>query len=327
MFVRTNNLSERSPKQAMKLLNTAGYDPVTELLSGLRVHSSVYCLSDLRAPWGFRVAGADVPKFHLVLDGGCWLRIDGGEPVRLRAGDLAIVPGGERHTMTDAPDSAAIDLDEIIAANPLDTGARLSHGGDGGRTRLLCGGFALAEPRPAALLGSLPRILILAAGSADAAWIGPVLALVRAEASSAGPGSQAVFARLADVFLTEALRAHLTGTAPAPVSHDARIAAAIELLCNHPDRTWTVQSLARAVGMSRTSLSTSFRAATGDSPMRHLARLRLRLAAGYLASDGLSVEAIARRTGYASDAALSKAFRREYGMPPGAFRQRQGDGR
>ena len=57
--------------------------------------------------------------------------------------------------------------------------------------------------------------------------------------------------------------------------------------------------------------------------MRHLARIRLSQAASYLASDGLSVEAIARRTGYASDAALSKAFKREFGVPPGAFRQQR----
>jgi transcriptional regulator GlxA family with amidase domain len=72
--------------------------------------------------------------------------------------------------------------------------------------------------------------------------------------------------------------------------------------------------------MSRTSFITSFRAVTGESPMRHLARVRLTRAAGYLLTDDLSIEAIAKRTGYASDASLSKAFRREYGSSPGAYR-------
>ena len=48
----------------MRLLNTAPEDDVTELLAALAVRSSVYCLSDLGAPWGFEVADASVAKFH-----------------------------------------------------------------------------------------------------------------------------------------------------------------------------------------------------------------------------------------------------------------------
>jgi AraC-like DNA-binding protein len=101
---------------------------------------------------------------------------------------------------------------------------------------------------------------------------------------------------------------------------DARVAQAWQLLTEHPDRAWTLPMLAREVGMSRTPLAARFRAATGDSPMRRLARIRLGRAASYLASDSLSVEAIARRTGYSSSAALSKAFKREFGVSPGAYR-------
>lgn len=89
----------------MRLLNDAPNDAVTELLASLKVHSSVYCLSDLGSPWGFAVDGADTAKFHLVLEGACWLQAGTLDPVRLGTGELAILPRGERHTMSGELDS------------------------------------------------------------------------------------------------------------------------------------------------------------------------------------------------------------------------------
>jgi hypothetical protein len=109
----------------MRLLNDAPNDPVTELLASLKVHSSVYCLSDLGAPWGFVVDGADTAKFHLVLEGACWLQAGTLDPVRLGTGELAILPRGERHTMSDELDSPITGLDQLIADHPLDADARL----------------------------------------------------------------------------------------------------------------------------------------------------------------------------------------------------------
>ena len=200
----------------MRLLNTAPDDEVTALLAALAVQSSVYCLSDLGAPWGFEVEGAATAKFHVVLDGGCWLRLAGQEPVWLGPGDLAILPGGQRHSVSDRPDSPMTGLDQLIADHPLDTDARLVCGGGGPRTRLLCGGFTLAGGAPDTVLTLLPPVVTMTPRAGLlAAWIGPVFALARQEADAPAPGAQAIFARLADVFLTQALRAYLTGAAQA----------------------------------------------------------------------------------------------------------------
>ncbi len=311
----------------MKLLNTPRTDTVTELLTALTVHSSVYCLSELRAPWGFEVCGVNVAKFHLVLEGACWLQADGADPVRLAAGELVILPRGDRHAMCDQPGSPILALDRLIDDHPLDDQGRLRCGGGGPVTRLLCGGFALGGPIPAPLLTMLPPILHLDAASTGViAWLEPVFALVRQEADRADPGAQAIFAKLADVFLAQALRSYLIGAGqagllrPEPVA-DLQIGAAAALIRDQPARPWTVQALAREVGLSRTLFSTRFRAAVGEPPMRHLARVRLGQAAGYLTTTRLSVDAIARRTGYGTSAALSKAFKREYKTSPGRYRE------
>jgi AraC-like DNA-binding protein len=315
----------------MRLLNTPPRDTVTELLDTLKVRASVYCLSDLRAPWGFEVDGANVAKFHLVLKGKCWLRAEGQDPVRLGAGELVILSRGGRHMVSDEPDSPVQGLDQIIADHPLDPSARLRYGGAGPPTRLLCGGFALADSMPARLIDMLPAVLQMDSVSTGvAAWLEPVFALLGQEAERPAPGAQAIFAKLADVFLTQALRAYLTGAGQRGLlrlepMQDPQIEAAAALVKEQPGRPWTVQSLAREVGMSRTLFATRFRSAVGESPMRHLTKVRLGQAAGYLATTNLSLDAIARRTGYGNNAALSKAFKREFGVAPGAYRRGQGN--
>ena len=318
-----------SPGARVDLVTPAGQDPVAQALSSIQVQSSVYCLSELKAPWGFQVESASLAKFHLVLEGTCWLSLEGHDPVRLAADDLVILPGGEGHVMRDAPGSPVVGLDSIIADHPLDASARLRYGGNGAATRLLCGGFHLANP--IALAAYVPPILQLdSAGTGVGAWIEPVFALIRDEADRSAPGAATVFAKLADVFLTQALRTYLIGVQQAgsltsrPVP-DAQVDRALQLLGQQPARPWTLQSLAREVGMSRSLLAARFRAATGESPMRRLAKVRLGHAAGYLTTASLSIEAIARRTGYASSASLSKAFKREFGVSPGRYRALKGE--
>src|SRR6516164_1492555 len=316
---------------SMQRLNTAPHDAVTELLAALRVRSTVYCLSELREPWGFEVDGANVAKFHLVLSGSCWLNLAGHEPARLQAGDLVILSRGERHVMTDRPGSPVTNLDVIVAGHPLDPDARLTYGGTGALTRLLCGGFVLDDPAPATLISLLPPVLQMNSRSADiTTWLEPVFALVRQEADSNAPGAQAIFAKLADVFLSQALRTYLAGAERAGLLRprqaiDAHIAQALTALHDQPAVNWTLAGLAGQAGMSRTLFAARFRAAVGESPMRHLAKIRLGQAAGYLATTSLSVEAIARRTGYGTNASLSKAFKREFGTSPGQYRETKGN--
>ena len=309
----------------MELVNSAPRDTVTELLAGLTVRSSVYCRSDLGAPWGFEVDGANIAKFHLVLDGACWLSLDGHDPVPLRQGELVVLPAGQRHTISDAVGSPVTRLEELIADYPLDAAGRLRRGGGGIRTKLLCGGFALSEPVPKQLRLQLPPVVKACPGDASFGRIDAVLDLLLAEATDTAPGAQAIIAKLADVLLAQVLRAHLASVVgdsrSVPGSrHDPAIAQAAALIRDQPARSWTLQSLAREVGMSRTSFATSFRAAIGESPMRHLSKIRLSQAASYLRTADMSIDAIAQRTGYASDASLSKAFRREFGASPGAYR-------
>ena len=311
----------------MDHLNDQPRDMVSDVLQSLSVRSVIYCLSELREPWGFGVEGAQVAKFHLVLSGSCWLELDGHDPTPLAAGELVLLAHGDAHTVRDQPGSPVRHLDHILADNPPGLDGKLAYGGHGATTKLLCGGFGLAEPLPDPVRTLLPRLLLFDAAATGLTWLAPVLTLLQEEANGAEPGAQAIFAKVADVFVAQALRSYLNGSqqagllAPGPLL-DPAIRRATELMHTQPAHRWTIAELAREAGMSRTAFCTTFTNLVGDPPMRHLARVRLSMAAGHLATTSASIHQIAKLAGYDNEASLSKAFKREFGIPPGHYRTR-----
>ena len=310
----------------MKTLVPAHADAVSDALRSLRVQSSVFCTSDLRAPWGFRVESSAVAKFHLVLAGSCWLTVDGRAPVRVGAGELVLLPAGDAHGLSDGTEAPSVSLDELLADQSPGDELTLRVGGDGELTRLLCGGFALGGDLPASAVSLLPPMVrVDATALALSAWLEPVLLTLAGQASDGLPGTQAMQAKIAEVFIAEALRSWLidaerAGLLMGAALADEPVAQALETIRQRFDEPWTLARLAAHVGLSRTALATRFRLLVGDSPMHYLTRVRLTQAAGLLATTRLSHHEIAHLTGYATDAALSKAFRRERGETLGAHR-------
>jgi AraC-like DNA-binding protein len=294
----------------------------------LAVRSSIFCLSELRAPWAFRVDGEKVPKFHLVLEGKAYLSCDGEPALGLDAGDLVVLPRGARHTLANDEATPATTLERLLAEAQLDGGSQLRYGGTGAVTRVLCGGFSLAEGIPESVLAGFPEVLRVDHHNAAATtWLEHVLATLNAEADNGLPGAHALVAKLADVLLAQALRAWLIEAEPGAVVglgsiHDRPIAKALDALSSRPAESWSLDRLAKHVGLSRTALAVRFRDRVGVPPMRYLTKLRLSRAAGYLAAGYLSIQEIAVLAGYQNDATLSKAFKREFGQAPGAYRNR-----
>lgn len=307
----------------MDRLETPAEDGLSGVLREVNVRSVVYCLSDFAAPWGFSVEPSLVAKFHLILDGAAELTVGRTAPLPLAVGDLVLLPHGHGHTITDQPGSPVRQLDAILADNPVDKSGRLRYGGDGRRTRLLCGGFELQPALPDELAAFLPPVLALDSSTGLARWLEPLFALLEEQSQAGAPGAAAIFAKLADVFVTQALRSYLAtadGLAR-PVVSDPGISQTVRLLRERPQAQWSVQAMAQCAGMSRTSFTTRFRTVVGQSPMAYLAELRLRRAAGYLSTTTKSMREIAHLTGYENEASFSKAFSRLFGRPPGEYRR------
>jgi len=301
-------------------------DGLSQLLLQLTVNSTVYCLSEMTAPWGFQVAARSGPAFHLLTAGSALLEVEGHrDPVRLAAGDLVILPRGEGHLVRDSPQSAVTWLDSILAQTPPVNG-HLSHGGGGDRTELLCGGFAVERLTARPLLEALPTVVHLrGSGGRAPEWLVSLIRMIAVEMASTGPGSEAVVTRLTDALLAQALRQCLAEADRAfggsTAVSDPQIARALRLIREHPEGHWTVPKMAAAVSLSRSAFAERFRAATGETPMQHLTRYRMARAAEYLRATRAGIREIARLTGYDSEVSVTKAFRRQYGTSPGAYRR------
>jgi AraC-like DNA-binding protein len=302
-----------------KLSRAPTVDAVSEMLRTLRIRATVFCRSDMRAPWGFGVKAHGRAAFHILLEGECQLEVEGvDQPTRLSAGDVVVLPRGPGHRLRSGAGARVEWLDDILVRTPPVQG-RLVYGGKGARTDLICGVFSIEDKEAAPVLNAIPTIALVRNADGRARWLAPLLALVKAEVGSFEPGADSVVARLADVLLLQAVR---TGLQSAN-GHifDAQVGKTMRLMREQPERGWTLEALAKAVSASRTSLADRFRRSTGVPPMRYLTKLRIASAARELSGTNASLAEIAARVGYGSDVALSKAFLRETGQTPRDYRR------
>jgi AraC-like DNA-binding protein len=310
------------------LTDTARADVVSDLLAMVRVRTSVYCRSELRAPWGFGVDARGNPSFHVVTRGGCWLEVDGAEmPLALASGDLVLLPHGARHWLRDASSSPVRWLDDILGSTPVDDDGRLRYGGRGELTELLCGGFEL-EGESDPVLQALPRVVhVRGVDARPVPWVAATLELVAAVTSSETSGAEAVLTRLAETMVTQALRAALADLAATDprrtqALRDPQVAAAIRLIHAQPESAWTVERLASQVGYSRSAFASRFREVVGESPIAYVTRSRLTIGATLLARTRMSIGEVARRAGYSTEASFGRAFKRAFGIAPGEYRRK-----
>jgi AraC-like DNA-binding protein/alpha-D-ribose 1-methylphosphonate 5-triphosphate synthase subunit PhnG len=317
-------------------------DALSDVLRSVRLEGACYLRGEFTAPWCIRgelglasvrekLAGADhVAFFHFLTEGRCKVRLaDGGETLEASEGDLILFPQEGRHLMGTDLQLAPMEREAAIDPDPA-SGAQffhLRHGGGGAVTRFVCGYLALSRATFRPLFQSLPSLLCVRIGD------GPAAALLRElfqagvrESAALRPGGGSVLAKVAELLFMEALRRHVERLPPGGSGwlagvRDAHVGRALALLHNDPARSWTVDALAHNVALSRSALAERFTAMVGESPMQYLTRWRLALAAQSLRGGRDPIARIAERSGYESEAAFSRAFKREFGKPPASWRK------
>jgi AraC-like DNA-binding protein len=214
-------------------------------------------------------------------------------------------------------------LSEVLARRPR----QLVYGGGGATTRLVCGYLACDARLARMLLAGLPRMVhVNVRGSNAGVWLEASVRYALAEARSPRPGGNGVLAKLAEVLFIEVLRLYI-GTQSAGRTGwlagvgDRVVGAALNELHARPAQAWTLEELARVVGTSRSVLAERFQHLVGSPPMQYLTQWRMLLAANLLAGSNAPLARIAEDVGYQTDTAFIRAFRREYGAPPAAWRR------
>jgi AraC-like DNA-binding protein len=316
-------------------------DALSETLRVVRLVGAIFINGRFTAPWCYQSPRADsaapflepaaerVVIFHLITEGECYVELGNEPPLHLVAGDAVIFPQGDAHRMTSQPGlppaSGGARLDAVLARRPR----QVAYGGGGATTRLVCGYLACDARLARMLLAGLPPVVrVNVRGSNAGTWLEASVRYALAEARSPRPGGAGVLAKLSEVLFIEVLRLYMNEPREGRTGWlagvgDRIVGAALNALHKNPAYAWTLEELARSAGTSRSVLAERFQQLVGSSPMQYLTQWRMLLASNLLSRSNAPLASIAQDVGYQTDTAFSRAFRREYGSPPAAWRRHQ----
>ena len=314
-------------------------DAFSEVLGAVHMTSAIFLDAEFTAPWGVSVPDArkvaavlapeaeHVVSYHLVVEGDMTVRDEGGVELRLTAGDIVIMPHGERHRLSGG--AAARFVDSSLILGRLSHGAvvRFCLGGGGARTRIVCGFFGCRRQAVGLFLAGLPPILRIAArAGASAGWLETSIRHLVSEAEAGRPGQSILLSRMAEALFIESMRRYVEDspdqqTGWMAAARDPIIGRVLSHIQREPGRRWSTAELAEAAGSSRSVVAERFSALLGEAPIAYLSRWRLHLAARLLETTRQPVLQVAADVGYESEASFNRAFKREYGAPPARFRK------
>ncbi len=315
-------------------------DALSDLLQVVKLNGALFLDVRFTAPWcaesrparesGGVFAGAEhIVFFHVLTHGRCRVRLlDGGETMNVEAGDLLLLAHDDAHLLGSDLQLAPVVSHTIVRPSPPGGMLSIDHGGGGEETRFMCG-FLACDPqlcRP--MLDALPRMLRVPLGDgAGAQWLIGMLRHGAELSTDPGPGSGTMLAKLAELLFVEAMRRYIASLPEGEVGwlaglRDRHVGRALAALHERPTHDWSVEELAVHTGLSRSALAQRFSDLIGQPPMQYLTRWRLRRAAAALKLSRRTVLAIAEEYGYESESSFNRAFKRELGMPPAAWRRK-----
>ena len=304
-------------------------DALSEVLRLSSLAGAVLADATAGGAWCVSVPAATSRSFaHVVLEGECAIGIAGGEHVALRAGDVAFLARGEGHLIGSDHEAEALPFETLLRPPVAGELAPITLGGRGIRTRWVTLAITADRHLAGPLFAALPVVLkVSLRGSAPLAWLSDSLGLSLSGTDAPRPGGTAALSRVAELVLIEALRRHVESLPPGGSGwlaglNDRHVGAALALVHGRPGEHWTVERLARQVGLSRSALRERFSQVMGEPIFAFLTQVRLQLAAHELLTTTRSIEAIAEDAGYEAVTSFSRAFKRAFGKPPSVWRSK-----
>ncbi|HEY7661894.1 MAG TPA: AraC family transcriptional regulator [Xanthobacteraceae bacterium] len=326
----------------------SGADALSDVLKTVRLTGATFFDVVASAPWVAEQPPRDMIlakilpgaghliAYHVVTEGRCFANIVGEAPIEIEAGEVIVFTRGDPHVLSSSPGMRA----DPQAANALDelTASQLpffiNYGAGGPVSAKFVCGFLACDAQPFnPLLDNLPRVI--KAGGAqggDPQRLGQLMRAAMTEARDKRAGGESVLARLSELMFIEVIRRHLEALPPEQAGwlaglRDPFVGKALSLMHAAPARNWTIEQLAKEVGLSRSVLAERFADLVGMPPINYLAQWRMQIASGLLSAGGANIASIAARVGYGSEAAFSRAFKKVAGVPPSAWRRpAQGSG-
>lgn len=307
-------------------------------LGRLRLVGAIFLWAEFSEAWAYeslpggtaaRVLhpGAErILVFHVVASGRCWVAATGGEQLWAREGDVIVIPYGTQHRVGGIEDGRCVSIGELLAPPPWSTLPRITHGGGGAQTSILCGYLhsddRLFDPE----VNVFPEVFVVHPPTGAAAnWVRTSIEYAMTQTDYASPTDGRVSTRIPEFLLIEVLRLYLASAPGADhdwlaALHDPVLGPAMAAMHRRPEHKWTVAELAAQASVSRTALDERFHTVLRRPPIRYLNEWRMYIAQDLLATTDLTVAAVARRVGYDAEEAFSRAFKRHLGQSPRGWR-------
>ena len=313
-------------------------DAFSDVLRVIRLSGGVFLEAHLTAPWcmkgrlspedckAFQVAPSVVIASHYVASGTMKLQVEGEEVMEVRAGELVLLPHNDVHAFGSDVTVPPFSQPDEVKAKAAGEFTRIELGGGGEPTQLLCG-YLGSDHAFGPLLSSLPPVLkIDLRATPSGSWIESSFRFAISQIAAGRVGSTTVIAKLSELLFVEAVSHYIAGL-PADRQgwlaglRDPHIGRALTLLHANPAKAWSAEALAVEVGMSRSGFAERFTTLVGQPPMQYLAFWRMQLAGQRLRESRDTIAQVGFSVGYESEAAFSRAFKREFGDSPAAWRR------
>ncbi len=311
-------------------------EPLNEALERLRLEGAIYLRAEYTERWALADQGGPLFAammhpgaerlilFHVVASGRCFVSCVDGERYWASGGEVIVLPYGDAFLMGGVEPVEPVSITRAVPPPPWTEMPIVLHGEGGARTDVVCGFLYSEDPLFDPALRAFPPAFVVRPPPGPArAWFDASIAYALEESPGQRRGLRST--RLPEMLLIEILRLHL---ANAPASErgwlaglrDPVLAPAMKAIHTAADRKWTVADLATEVAVSRSLLDARFRDVLGLSPIRYVSEWRMRVAQDLLATTEVTVAGIARRVGYESEEAFSRAFKRAHGRSPSLWR-------
>ena len=317
-------------------------DPILDVLRTIKLSGVVFLRANLGGEYGIEMPPPTfshptvkpltpehrLVMFHIVREGQGYLEVQGSVPRKLDTGDLILVFDHVTHSMVDSPGRATVKSEELVVRS---SGAAppAVEVGEGPRTmRLICGMLQFVERGVNPVIHSLPAFLHIPRESGPSTpWLRANVDHLVAEAETGRPGNDTVLSRLTELLFMETLRGYLQTLPPSErgwfaALKDPIVGTGIRLIHESPAHPWTVAELAKKSGASRSAFADRFTELLDTSPIAYVTQWRIRLATNLLSESDAPIGAIANEVGYESESAFNRAFKREVGATPAAWRKR-----
>lgn len=293
-------------------------DILGDYLKNVNLSAHVFLHADFCGSWAVDTSGEKKATFHMIARGAAWLHLpDSDTPIALRSGDVVVFPNDAAHTISN---SEKAPTPEQVRNQPATPDAK------GPVTSLICGYFLFERHHWNPLLNALPEVMVMKSeDTANTALMDDIIRNIIYETQTEGAGSDVVIDKLSEVLFIHVIRTHMqqrgTDSGFIAALTDNQISLALATFHAMPGKHWSVENLANTAGMSRSAFADRFHKLVDMTPMAYVSCWRMQIAHRLLAENRKSVSQVAEQSGYQSEAAFAKAFKKHFGYGPGKVRK------